>query len=76
MPLAGAKYVLPGFAGAAGWQPMQGRAGFSEAASVATWVATRRGVSTAASTRERTPTAVMGDKPGSLRWLCVMIAFV
>lgn len=28
-----------------------------------------------ASTRERTPTVVMGDKPGSLRWLFVLIAF-
>lgn len=26
--------------------------------------------------RERTPTVVMGDKPGSLRWLFVLIAFV
>lgn len=27
-------------------------------------------------TRERTPTVVMGDKPGGLRWLFVLIAFV
>lgn len=32
--------------------------------------------STFASARERTPTVVMGDKPGGLRWLFVLIAFV
>ncbi|MEO5629565.1 MAG: hypothetical protein ABIQ62_07345 [Thermomonas sp.] len=31
---------------------------------------------TFANTRERTPTVVMGDKPGGLRWLFVLIAFV
>ena len=32
-------------------------------------------VSTFASARERTPTVVMGDKPGGLRWLFVFIVF-
>jgi ribosomal protein L7/L12 len=36
----------------------------------------QRSASTFATTRERTPTVVMGDKPGSLRWLFVLIAFV
>ncbi|MDI1251797.1 hypothetical protein [Thermomonas sp.] len=36
----------------------------------------QRAASTFASTRERTPTVVMGDKPGGLRWLFVLIAFV
>ncbi len=31
---------------------------------------------TFAQVRERTPTVVMGDKPGNLRWLFVLIAFV
>ncbi len=34
-----------------------------------------RSATTFASARERTPTVVMGDKPGSLRWLFVLIAF-
>ena len=34
-----------------------------------------RAATTFASTRVRTPTVVMGDKPGSLRWLFVVIAF-
>ena len=34
-----------------------------------------RAASTFASDRERTPTVVMGDKPGSLRWMLVVIAF-
>ncbi|MEO6155295.1 MAG: hypothetical protein ABIP16_06170 [Thermomonas sp.] len=36
----------------------------------------QRAVSIFAHTRERTPTVVMGDKPGGLRWLFVLIAFV
>lgn len=36
----------------------------------------QRAASTFATTRERTPTVVMGDKPGGLRWLFVLIAFV
>ena len=32
-------------------------------------------VSTFATARERTPTVVMGDKPGGLRWLFVLIVF-
>ena len=36
----------------------------------------QRAASTFASTRARTPTVVMGDKPGNLRWLFVLIAFV
>ncbi len=35
----------------------------------------KRTASTFAVARERTPTVVMGDKPGSLRWLFVLIAF-
>ncbi len=35
----------------------------------------QRAASTFAITRERTPTVVMGDKPGGLRWLFVLIAF-
>lgn len=35
----------------------------------------QRAASTFATTRERTPTVVMGDKPGGLRWLFVLIAF-
>ncbi len=35
----------------------------------------QRAASTFASARERTPTVVMGDKPGGLRWLFVLIAF-
>ena len=35
----------------------------------------QRTVSTFATARERTPTVVMGDKPGGLRWLFVLIAF-
>ncbi len=31
--------------------------------------------STVANSRGRTPTVVMGDKPGSLRWVFVLIAF-
>ena len=34
-----------------------------------------REASTFATSRKRTPTVVMGDKPGSLRWLFVVIAF-
>lgn len=36
----------------------------------------QRAASTFATARERTPTVVMGDKPGGLRWLFVFIAFV
>lgn len=36
----------------------------------------QRAASTFASPRDRTPTVVMGDKPGGLRWLFVLIAFV
>lgn len=35
----------------------------------------QRAATTFANTRERTPTVVMGDKPGGLRWLFVLIAF-
>ncbi len=35
----------------------------------------QRAASTFATARERTPTVVMGDKPGGLRWLFVLIAF-
>ncbi|MGV8944223.1 hypothetical protein [Thermomonas sp.] len=34
-----------------------------------------RAASTFTHTRERTPTVVMGDSPGNLRWLFVLIAF-
>lgn len=36
----------------------------------------QRAATTFATTRERTPTVVMGDKPGNLRWLFVVIAAV
>lgn len=36
----------------------------------------QRGGTTFAAPRERVPTVVMGDKPGDLRWLFVLIAFV
>ena len=36
----------------------------------------QRAASTFATARKRTPTVVMGDKPGGLRWLFVLIAFV
>lgn len=35
-----------------------------------------RAATTSASTRERTPTVIMGDKPGGLSWLFVLIPFV
>lgn len=35
-----------------------------------------RAATTFATPRERVPTVMMGDKPGSLRWLFVLIAFV
>ena len=35
----------------------------------------QRAASTFATVRERTPTVVMGDKPGGLRWLFVLLAF-
>ena len=35
----------------------------------------QRAASTFAHDRERIPTVVMGDKPGNLRWLFVLIAF-
>ena len=35
-----------------------------------------RAAKTFATSRDRVPTVVMGDKPGSLRWLFVLIAFV
>ena len=35
-----------------------------------------RAATTFAMPRERVPTVVMGDKPGDLRWLFVLIAFV
>ena len=35
----------------------------------------QRAASTFASSRKRTPTVVMGDKPGGLRWLFVLLAF-
>lgn len=35
-----------------------------------------RAATTFASQRERVPTVMMGDKPGNLRWLFVLIAFV
>ena len=35
----------------------------------------QRAASTFASARKRTPTVVMGDKPGGLRWLFVLLAF-